>query len=164
MLHCYLIFLLLLLLLLFDLESKVSRWLYKNLFSGYEFWLFFKNVDLLLEVDYGYFFWIKITVFCGVVFLISGLYIYNVLLQTPTHGHTSVGYLQRLVMHQLSADTGYNLAGTMDGWRDGWWESLGSLCCQRDLMMMMMMIYVNIYSDRYLFYNCYSLGKERKKK
>ena len=49
----------------------------------------------------------------------------DVLLWTPTHGCTSIGWLARTYLHQLCVDTGCSLEdlpGVMDD-RDGWRES-----------------------------------------
>ena len=57
-------------------------------------------------------------------------HISNVLLWTPTHGHTSVGQSEKTYTHHISADTGCSLEdlpGVIDD-RDGWWERFRELC------------------------------------
>ena len=48
----------------------------------------------------------------------------NVLLWTPTHGHTSIGWPAKTYNHKLSADAGCcqeHLPRAIND-RDGWWE------------------------------------------
>ena len=78
----------------------------------------------------------------------------GVLLWTPTPGHTSIGRPAKTYIHQHCADTGCSLEdlpGSMDD-KDGWRAreiererkgargNLGIPCCQRDLVVMVMMV------------------------
>ena len=54
----------------------------------------------------------------------------NVLLWTPTHGHTSVGWPAKTYIHQLCTETGYHrddMLKVMTN-RDGWWERVKKKC------------------------------------
>ena len=58
----------------------------------------------------------------------------DVLQWTPTHGHTSAGWLAKMYVHQLCPDIGYRLVdlpGAMADW-DGWWERLKGICTVGD--------------------------------
>ena len=64
----------------------------------------------------------------------------EVLLWTPSHGHTSVSWSARTYLHWFCVDTGSNLddlPGVMDD-RDRWRKSQENLYIQYNLMMMMM--------------------------
>ena len=64
------------------------------------------------------------TTHAGHCYISKNKYMSNILLWTPTHGHTSVGQLAITYIHQLCSNTGYSqedFPGVMDT-RDRWWE------------------------------------------
>ena len=78
-------------------------------------------------------------------------FISNILLWSPKHGCDSVGWPARIYLYQLCEDTGCSLEDLprlMDD-RDGWWVRKSGNC-QHDLMKMMMMSLVYLFT--YLFY------------
>ena len=51
-------------------------------------------------------------------------------LWTTKHGHTSVGWREKIYIHQLCADTGYRLEELPKAMvdRDGWWKRIKRIC------------------------------------